>query len=87
MQDKYEYLRMIPEITLQTLKIPITIASDEENLKTTELVEEFLDNGYHEDSGWVLKLPFTNNSHGVRFSKTKERVISLIECLKGFSLF
>ena len=58
---------MVPELTLQTLKIPITVASDEENFKTTVLVEEILENGYREDSGWVLKLPFTTNSHGVRF--------------------
>ena len=53
LHDKYEYLRMIPEITLQTLKILITIASDEEKLITLVLKEEFLDNGYHEESGRV----------------------------------
>ena len=78
---------MVPKLTLQTLKIPITVASDEENSETTVLVEEFLENGYREDSGWVLKLPFTTNSHGVRFSKTKERVLTLIESLKGKYLF
>ena len=42
LQDKYEYLRMVTEVTLQTIKIPITVDSDEENFKTTVLIEEFL---------------------------------------------
>ena len=89
LQDKFEYLRMVREITLQTLKIPFTFASVEEKLQSTLLIHDFLHNGYHEDSGWVLKVPHTTNSFGVRFSKTKERLFSWIDILESiyFILF
>ena len=65
-QDKYEYIRAIPSLTNETLKVELT-DEEEISMDVQYSISQFI-NSNNEGCGWVVKAPFTTtNSHFIRY--------------------
>ena len=68
-QDKYLYLESLPQITNPTLRIPLPFSSqDGQCMEIKQRIREFIEAGYDEGEGFVLKPPFETNC-GARLLK------------------
>ena len=72
-QDKYNYIKMCPEITIPTLQIDF--GQDEDQ---TEAIVAFI-SLHDEGKGWVVKLPFTTNSERLSFWTSVAEILRAVE--------
>jgi len=81
LQDKYNYLNKLPfEKVNDTLQVFLTediFYYTENNIEFVEYLKmSLLEN--NDGSGWVIKAPYTTNSHYIRFAKSVEDVVKII---------
>jgi hypothetical protein len=76
LQDKYLYLSRISDFVNPTFKYNFPF----EALKLVLEVSEFCANN-NEGIGWVVKLPYTTNSHAIKFCPTVEKLFHALYCL------
>jgi len=79
-QDKFDYLKLIPEFVNPTLQIPV-----KELYETDEMgqIKAFWDHYCSSPSGGVIKAPFTTNGNWRKYPKNLKKTEKIVPSVEG----